>query len=124
MPASNPDPKSFLLFLPEGELHEIGLLFYNYMLRKKGHKVTYLGQWVPLDDMAAASTVLNMDYLVTSIVSAYSGSELLKYLKDLSAAFAMNTIFIGGLQTSFLTDELPENIIRLDSVYDLYERIR
>ncbi len=122
IPANNPDPKHFLLFLPEGELHELGLLFYNYMLQKKGHKVTYLGQWVPMADMASAITVCRIDYLLTSISAVYSGSELVDYLNQLSASFPDKTIFITGYQTAFLKDNLPLNIIRLNSVHELFER--
>ncbi len=122
IPAVNPDPKHFLLFLPEGELHELGLLFYNYLLQKRGHKVTYLGQWVPLKDMAAASTVLEVDYLLTSIISVHSGTELDKYIERLSAAFSDTTIFISGRQASSLTEKLPGNIVRLNSVHDLLNR--
>jgi len=43
--------KKFILFLPEGELHELGLLFYSFMLKKSGHQVIYLGQSVPFHDL-------------------------------------------------------------------------
>jgi DNA-binding transcriptional MerR regulator len=122
IPANNPDPKHFLLFLPEGELHELGLLFYNYMLQKKGHKVTYLGQWVPMADMASAITVRRIDYLLTSISAVHSGSDLVDYLNRLSATFPDKTIFITGYQTAFLRDNLPLNIIRLNLVHELFER--
>ncbi|HNS47584.1 MAG TPA: MerR family transcriptional regulator, partial [Bacteroidales bacterium] len=36
------DSKRFILFLPENELHELGLLFYSYLVRKSGHKIIYL----------------------------------------------------------------------------------
>jgi DNA-binding transcriptional MerR regulator len=122
IPANNPDPKHFLLFLPEGELHELGLLFYNYMLQKKGHKVTYLGQWVPMADMASAITVRRIDYLLTSISAVHSGSDLVDYLNRLSATFPDKTIFITGYQTAFLRDNLPLNTLRLNSVHELFER--
>jgi DNA-binding transcriptional MerR regulator len=119
IPSANPDPKHFLLFLPEGELHELGLLFYDYVIQKRGHKVTCLGQWVPLQDMAAASTVLRLDYLLTSIVTVPSGDELAAYLKKLAEYFPDTGIFISGYQTSLLRDPLPENITRLEVVGDL-----
>lgn len=122
IPVANPDPKHFLLFLPEGELHELGLLFYNYLLQKRGHKVTYLGQWVPLKEMAEAVSVLNIDYLLTSIIAVHSGQELEEYIERLSATFSKTTIFISGLQTTKLIGKLPGNIIRLESVHDLLER--
>ena len=44
----NPKARKFLLFLPEGEWHEIGLLFALYLIKEAGHEVIYLGQSVPL----------------------------------------------------------------------------
>lgn len=35
----NPNAKKFLLFLPEGELHELSLLFANYLVKSRNHKV-------------------------------------------------------------------------------------
>jgi DNA-binding transcriptional MerR regulator len=124
IPANHPSPGHFLLFLPEGELHELGLLFYSYLLQKRGHKVTYLGQWVPLTDMASASTVLSVDYLLTSIVNAYSGTDLMDYLIKLSATFHNKTIYISGYQVSQITGTLPGNIIRLRIANDLLPYIQ
>ena len=124
IPANHPSPKHFLLFLPEGELHELGLLFYSYILQKRGHKVTYLGQWVPLADMASASTVLNIDFLLTSIVAVHSGTDLMDYLIKLSAVFHNRTIYISGYQTSQISGMLPGNIIRLNTAEDLLSYIQ
>jgi len=44
--------KTFLLFLPEGEHHELGLLYTYYLLKSRGVKVIYLGADVPLKDAA------------------------------------------------------------------------
>lgn len=123
IPSSNPDPKHFLLFLPEGELHELGLLFFSYLIQKRGHKVTYLGQWVPMGDMASASTVLEVDFLLTSVMSVYSGGELLKYLNKLSGVFPDTTIYITGYQTQYIQDGLPKNVFLLKKVQDLFEDI-
>jgi len=124
IPANHPSPKHFLLYLPEGELHEIGLLFYSYLIQKRGHKVTYLGQWVPLADMASASTVLNVDYLLTSIVAAYSGTDLIDYLNKLSATFNNKNIFISGYQISQISATLPDNIICLGNAKELLPHIQ
>ena len=124
IPASHPSPKHFLLFLPEGELHELGLLFYNYLIQKRGHKVTYLGQWVPFADMASATTVLDIDYLLTSIVAAHSGADLMDYLNKLSETFHDKTIYISGYQVSQISSTLPGNIIPLRSSLDLLPHIQ
>jgi DNA-binding transcriptional MerR regulator len=124
IPANHPSPKHFLLFLPEGELHELGLLFVNYYLQKRGHTVTYLGQWVPFADMAAASSVLDVDHLLTSVTSAHSGTDLTDYLIRLSAAFNGKTIFVSGYQMTQITGKLPDNIIYIRKVEDLLPYIQ
>lgn len=40
-----------VLFLPEGEIHEIGLLFLNYYLKEKGEKTIYLGRSIPNNNL-------------------------------------------------------------------------
>ena len=72
--------KTFLLFLPEGELHELGLLFYNYLILKAGHKVLYLGQSVPLENVATTIVQSPADYLVTSIHSSLSEEDFINKL--------------------------------------------
>ncbi|HAB35469.1 MAG TPA: hypothetical protein DCE58_02580 [Cryomorphaceae bacterium] len=44
--AKNP---GYLVFLPDQEMHELGLLYVHYILKSKGESVTYLGQSVPLE---------------------------------------------------------------------------
>ena len=38
-PANDPERKRVIMFLPDNELHEMGLLFYSYLIRKLGHEV-------------------------------------------------------------------------------------
>ncbi|QOD61131.1 MerR family transcriptional regulator [Polaribacter haliotis] len=47
-------PKSkntYVLFLPENEIHELGLLYLNYELVLRGNHTIYLGQSLPLDNL-------------------------------------------------------------------------
>lgn len=41
-----------VLFLPEGEIHELGLLFLNYHLKSNGKRTIYLGKDIPLEDLS------------------------------------------------------------------------
>ena len=40
-----------ILFLPYGEIHDLGLMFLNYTLKLKGEKVIYLGKSIPFDNL-------------------------------------------------------------------------
>ena len=43
--------KTYVLFLPENEIHELGLLYLNYELILRGNHTIYLGQSLPLDNL-------------------------------------------------------------------------
>lgn len=103
--------KTFLLFLPENELHELGLLFYSYLIKKAGHKVIYLGQWVPLNDVLAVVDMRKPDYIITYFISALDTKDIPVYLAQLSKGFAHKKIFIAGHQVKHRDYTLPPNIV-------------
>lgn len=45
------DEDLYVLFLPENEIHDLGLLFLNYELNYSGRKTIYLGPSMPIKDM-------------------------------------------------------------------------
>ena len=45
------DPSLYVLFLPENEIHDLGILFLNYELNFYNKKTIYLGPSMPLSDM-------------------------------------------------------------------------
>ena len=68
------EPKSdapmFLLFLPEGDWHELSLLVAEYILKNNGNRVLYLGASVPDSDVKAILSLTKIDYLLcVSILS-------------------------------------------------------
>jgi len=46
-----PSSKSYILFLPDHEIHDIGLLFINYQLRSRGYHTIFLGESMPMDSL-------------------------------------------------------------------------
>ena len=42
---------NFILFLPQNEVHELGLLFTNYKILLSGFRAIYLGEHVPVSSM-------------------------------------------------------------------------
>lgn len=47
-----PTGRMFALFLPHGEIHELGLLYLNYELLSRGHQTIYLGENLPIDALS------------------------------------------------------------------------
>lgn len=73
----------FILYTPEGEPHELSLLFYHYVLKKKGHSVFYLGTNVPEQDLYAIIESVKPKALVTSLVLSSDIENTLSYFKRL-----------------------------------------
>lgn len=92
----SPDGKKFLLFLPEGETHEIGLLFANYFLRARGHKVVYLGQNLPYADLGKLFDFYEPDYVLSSITSAFAEQGVQGFINKLSKCWPDTTILLTG----------------------------
>lgn len=106
---------NFLLFLPEDELHELNLLFYNYILKKRGFRTIYLGQTVPFEDLEKVTKTIEVNYLFTAFISQVNHDEIIDYLHRLSSVHAGRQIFITGFQTYNITAELPDNIFKVKS---------
>ena len=114
--------KSFLLFLPEGEMHELGLLFFAYLIKKRGHKLIYLGQSVPLADVVEINKIRPTDYIVTAFVSSFNGKDVYSYVLNLSEKLHTNKLYISGSQTDSLThEELPSQVKIISSPVEFVE---
>ena len=108
---SDPSKDTFLLFLPESELHEIGLLVYTYLLKSKGYKVIYLGQSVPYRDLLEVVQSIKPQKITTTITNPFPEGMLQIYLNKLSHDLPDCTIFVSGYQFIRESIEFPDNII-------------
>ncbi len=113
--------KVFMMFLPENEWHELGLLFYQYLVKAHGHRVIYLGQSVPLSDVVKVSAIRRPDYIFSIITSSLPDDELQAFLRELSSCFPKQSIFIGGLQMREFSRSLPVNIKKMTSGQDFVQ---
>jgi DNA-binding transcriptional MerR regulator len=108
-----PNAKTFLMFLPSNEWHELGLLFYSYLVKKTGYKVIYLGQSVPFEDVIEVNRKHQIDYFFTSIITPVTQRKYTEYLQQLSLAFPDKKIFISGYQTNEYNVVLPANVSKV-----------
>ncbi len=104
------NPLTFLLFLPANEWHELGLLFYNYLIRKAGHNVIYLGQSLPLEDLAEIKSKQSIDCLFTSFTTNISLKRYSETIGQISQTFSENKIYVTGVQALEHDIKLPVNV--------------
>lgn len=76
---------SWLLFLPEGEFHEIGLLFAKFLLVQHGYNVIFLGPNVPYGSLVQVSQNIKIDNTLLFCVANSTKNNLdftIKYLES------------------------------------------
>jgi DNA-binding transcriptional MerR regulator len=92
--------KKFMLFLPEDENHDTGLLMAQYVLKRAGHHVLYLGQNMPIDGLYETASYYKPNYILTAITSVYeieAGKMVEKILQSLPD---WPVLLSGALSTS------------------------
>lgn len=98
-----------IFFLPEGELHEFGLLFYSYIARVKGYEVVYLGASIPLQDLKEMQRVTQAKAFFSAHVTAIDKQELEGMFQYFREVFPNLPFYITGLQVRELNPTLPNN---------------
>jgi DNA-binding transcriptional MerR regulator len=120
LPAATKDNrKKVILFLPENELHEIVLLFYNYIIRKMGHETIYLGQSTPIKSVAGINNLWNADIIVTGLMSGYSDVSPEEIYSQLAVSFPKQKILVAGVLAELAEKNKAPNIFPIKTVADL-----
>ncbi|MEP7171592.1 MAG: B12-binding domain-containing protein, partial [Bacteroidota bacterium] len=115
--------KSAVLFLPENELHEMSLLFYNYTLRARNIKTVYLGQSVPTESLTRIVEIVKPDFLVGVVTNPFSKKELEKFLLFLSE-MSVRKIFLSGKLVLDYKKILPSKITIFKDLAELIALIQ
>lgn len=103
--------KSLLLFLPEGEYHELGLLFMYYILKSRGTNVIYLGANVPLKDAEYIVNLKKPDYIYTHLTTVGKNFNFDKFLTNISQKFNKTPVVISGLLTTTYEKKIHPPIV-------------
>ena len=92
--------KTILLFLPEGEHHELGLLFMYFLLKNRGINVIYVGANIPLKDVEYIVGYKKPDFLYCHLTTSGQGFNFEKFLITYSEKFKNTPIVISGKLTT------------------------
>jgi DNA-binding transcriptional MerR regulator len=90
---------SVLLFLPESEYHELGLLFMHYMLKSRGLNVIYLGANIPLKDVEFVVNLKKPAYIYSHLTAVSHSFNFGKFISEMIKAFPKTPIVLSGMIT-------------------------
>jgi MerR family transcriptional regulator, light-induced transcriptional regulator len=108
---------SFLLFLPEDEYHDIGLLLAHYYIRRHGYRVVNVGANVPIDNVR--KDITGASHVFTYFLTAKTQAQLSEYLQALSEAGSGKSVWISGNDRLLNHVSMPEGIHYLRSIPEL-----
>ncbi|CAH0996974.1 HTH-type transcriptional repressor CarH [Emticicia aquatica] len=111
--------KKYILYTPEGEFHEIPLLFANFILRARNNKVIYLGQSMPFSELQFICEHHKPDYLFSVITSTPGQDEVQQYVNKLGEAFSEIKVLLTGYQVVAQGIDLPKNTEIITNVRQL-----
>lgn len=118
-----PISKTFVLFLPDNEIHDIGLLFVNYKLRSKGYHTIFLGESVPMESLKDLLEFFD-DVTFISYFTVYpEAQDILPYTNKFNELLLKkeNTklLLLGTKLASIDIDLLPNKITIFNSIENL-----
>ncbi|MBL7846820.1 MAG: MerR family transcriptional regulator [Cyclobacteriaceae bacterium] len=99
-----------ILFLPDEELHELGLLFSYYQVKKAGFRSYYMGQRVPYQDVCWFCEHHKPVAMITAITTSPSPAFVEPYLHRICKDHPAVTVLAGGHQLKKMALRIPQNL--------------
>jgi DNA-binding transcriptional MerR regulator len=118
----NETNKTYVLFLPENEIHEIGLMYLNYELVLRGFHTVYLGQSLPLSNLNYFLESEREICFITSLTIQPYDDKIEDYFNEISEVMSItkNKFIATGRKVHKVKHlKLNSNIQLYDSISDL-----
>lgn len=119
--------KIFVPFLPDNEIHEIGLLYINYEIVLRGYKSIYLGQTVPLENLSEVMDYYSNLCFISYFTVVPTKDQINKYLADfekIAKQYSNPNLWILGRQVQHVDEKsLPPFIKTFTSIDQIVERL-
>lgn len=117
----------YILFLPDNEMHDLGLLFLNYELLSKGYKTIYLGPSVPLDSLSFFETLIKNPVYVSYFTIFPTYRQIPAYLNKFNRKVAgknkADLFLLGNLAQKIKNTDLDTNHHIMTDISTLVERL-
>lgn len=127
LPENEENSKEIVLFLPEHETHEIGLLLANYIFKSFQIKTIYFGQQVPMSNLIEYINEFKIKHAFGFIFYSYGIKELTNIFKNLSDNCGETYFYWAGyFPDQEIFDSIPNQSIvsSIDSIKDLVNSIK
>jgi DNA-binding transcriptional MerR regulator len=124
LPAVSEHNKNVILFMPEGEYHEIGLLFVYFLLKQEGIYVNYLGANVPMKDLVYLTDIKKPNYVFCHLTSPSKVFKIDRFLTQIGQVSNTTPVMLSGLFMKDYKGKLSENIAVKKSLAEVIQLIQ
>ncbi|TXE05511.1 MerR family transcriptional regulator [Gelidibacter salicanalis] len=118
---------AFVLFLPDNEIHEIGLMFVNYELVARGHRSIFLGSSVPISSLRDILPYYKNITFLSYFTIKPERADLANYLAEFESELLTgnsNQLWVLGQMTQYIDSQnLPKSITPFETIGSLVATI-
>ncbi len=104
----------FVLFLPENEIHELGILYLNFLILSKGFRTIFLGQSLQTTSLETLYSYDSKFNFVSYLTVEPNSDEIMPFLntfyKQVLEKYESKLILFGPQQVAIDKENLPEKI--------------
>ncbi len=110
--------KKVMMFLRPGEEHELSLLLYNFIFKREGWQVIYLGSNVPYKDLKLTYDQMNPDLILTSFIARTSKGDFQKILTKVLDNVPKEKMILSGYTSVMYKDLIPKEVSIIENQED------
>lgn len=123
----NKSKKTYVLYLPENEIHELGLMFINYQLVERGYQSIFLGMSVPADSLADLKKYYDEIIYISYFTVKPEKAQIDQYLEDFRELMLTNDKtelwILGKMLNTLDLNNLPQGVSAFMSIQDLFKKL-
>lgn len=118
------DDKTFVLYLPDNEIHELGLMYLNYEILLNGYKTIYLGESVPISSLLDVKKYFdNIVYVCYATVEP-NRAEINDYIVELKSKLLEDEteLWLLGRMTEHINPKNLSNKVQIFNSIDAFSK--
>jgi DNA-binding transcriptional MerR regulator len=123
----NDSKQTFVLYLPDNEIHELGLMFINHEIVSHGYHSIFLGSSVPLESLTDLQNYYDDIIFVSYFTVKPEKEHIQKYISTFNSMLLepSNSKFwvLGQMLSHLDLDDLPEGIKPFTSIKALLDKL-
>jgi DNA-binding transcriptional MerR regulator len=117
--------KTFVLYLPDNEIHELGLMFLHYEILLKGYQAIFLGPSIPMYSLRDFLSLYDQVIFVSNFTVQPDKENIRGYLQDFYDSLLKGTtseLWISGNMLQEVNQkELPKSIFTFSRIDQLVQ---